>query len=65
MSDNGVLRTVTAVSTACAMASNPAIAVTWCGAVIVNSGSRMATRIAADGSPHAIFMCVDASEMTA
>ena len=35
------------------------------GALIVNSGSRMAIFTAAEGSPHAIFMCDVASEMTA
>jgi len=34
------------------------------GAVTVNSGSRRATRKAADGSPHAIFIRVFASAMT-
>ena len=33
--------------------------------VIVNSGSRIATRHAAFGSPHGIFICVSASAITA
>ena len=64
VSDIGVRRTVTAVSTAWAMASNPAIAVTWCGLVKVSSGSSSAIRAAAEGSPHATFMCVAASATT-
>jgi hypothetical protein len=43
----------------------PAVAVTRFGAVSVNSGSRMATRHAAEGSPQAIFMWLVASAMTA
>ena len=56
---------VTYDSTACEMASKPAIAVTGFGCDTVSVGSRIAVRNAALGSPHAIFTCVSASEMIA
>jgi len=56
---------VTAVSTACTSASMPVQAVTRGGWETVNSGSRMATFAEAFGSPHAIFMCVSSSEISA
>ena len=52
-------------STACEIASYPEIAVTNRGCDTVSSGSRIAIRNAALGSPHAIFACVSASEMSA
>ena len=63
--DSEVRRVVTAVSTACAIASNPADAVTCAGCDKVNSGSRIAVENANLGSPHAIFRCVVESEITA
>ena len=65
VSDKGVRRVVTAVSTACEIASIPEVTITGAGAVRVRSGSRSAIRNAADGSPQAIFVCVCASEITA
>ena len=56
---------VTAVSMACASASMPVHAVTRGGCETVSSGSRMAARAAAFGSPQAIFWCVSSSEMSA
>ena len=56
---------VTKASTACEMASYPAMAVTPDGAVMVSAGSRIATLNAAPGSPQAIFAWVSASEMIA
>ena len=58
-------RVVTAVSTAWAMASKPAAAVTARGCDTVSSGSRSAAAKASFGSPHAIFMWVAVSAMTA
>ena len=53
--DSSFFLFVTAVSTACAMASIPVQAVTLRGCESVNSGSRMAIFAAAFGSPQAIF----------
>ena len=61
----GVRRLVTAVSTACAMASNPAALVTPSGCDSVSSGSSSATRKVALASPQAIFNPVSASAITA
>jgi len=47
------------------MASKPAMAVTGLGCDTVSAGSRIAIRNAALGSPHAIFTCVSASEISA
>ena len=58
-------RLVTYDSTACEMASNPAMAVTALGCDTVSDGSRMTTRNAAFGSPQAILACVSTSEMIA
>jgi hypothetical protein len=56
---------VTAVSTACAIASMPVHAATWRGCVTVNKGSRIATRGAAFASPQAILWCVFSSAISA
>src|SRR5260221_3090150 len=65
ISDRALRRLVTAVSTTWAMASMPVQAVTRAGWESVNLGSRIATRAAAFGSPHAIFWCVFSSAMRA
>ena len=61
----GLRRFVVIVSTACDNASMPVVAATEAGCVSVNSGSRMARRASALGSPQAIFTCVSGFEIKA